>query len=152
MLIPQVVLDSAASFGKKNRLADTAPTSRPELLVFSANHAEPLKNSTENYAQYLKKNDVSFQDLAYTLSTRRNHMTHRCFSVASRTDPLQFSSTIRSGAPPMMIFVFTGQGAQWAQMGKELFTHYPTYCEDIRAMDRILTKCPHPPSWTIEGM
>ena len=130
----------------------TPSASRPELLVFSANHAEPLKNLTESYSEYLGKNDVSLQDLAYTLNMRRNHMTHRCYSVTSGTDKMEYSPTIRSGAPPMMIFVFTGQGAQWAEMGKELFTHYPTYCEDIRAMDRVLAKCPHPPSWTIEGV
>jgi acyl transferase domain-containing protein len=50
------------------------------------------------------------------------------------------------------IFVFTGQGAQWAEMGKKLIEDFPSFQDDIKEMDIILSRCNTPPSWNILGM
>jgi len=79
-------------------------------------------------------------------------MQYRSFTVAGLDEPLTFAPPIRPGNQRVLVFVFTGQGAQWAGMGKELLTDYPSFQDDIRAMDKTLAHCPDPPSWTIEGM
>ncbi|TVY20219.1 Highly reducing polyketide synthase FUM1 [Lachnellula arida] len=148
-----VVIDSAAAWnvGRPKSLASNA-LARPELLVFSANHQESLKRVTQNYEKFIEEKSANLSDLAYTLASRRTHMQYRSFTVAGLDEPLTFAPPIRPGNQRVLVFVFTGQGAQWAGMGKELLTDYPPFQDDIRAMDKTLAHCPNPPSWTIEGM
>lgn len=145
-------MESAASWNVGIAASPKASKSRPELLVFSANHAESLKKTTENYKEFIETSNVQLCDLAYTLNSRRNHLLYRSFAVTDGDDTMEFPAPAKSGAPPLLIWVFTGQGAQWAGMGRELFDNYPSYCEDIRKMDEVLASCPHPPSWKIEGV
>lgn len=145
-------MDSAASFNVGISATPKSTTSRPELLVFSANHAESLKKTSENYNEFIEASGVPLGDLAYTLNSRRNHLLYRSFAVTDGKDTMEFPAPTKSGAPPLLIWVFTGQGAQWAGMGRELFDNYPSYCEDIRKMDEVLASCPHPPSWKIKGV
>lgn len=91
-------------------------------------------------------------DLAYTLALRREHLLHRCFiigdsKVKSMSDHLSVS---KSSFPPSITYVFTGQGAQWAGMGKDLLKTYDKFARCIRRMDRALQLLHSPPQWTIE--
>jgi len=54
--------------------------------------------------------------------------------------------------PRSLIFIFTGQGAQWAEMGKKLIEDFPSFRDNIKEMDNILAWCNTPPSWSIFGM
>jgi len=47
--------------------------------------------------------------------------------------------------------VFSGQGAQWPEMGKDLFDQDRGFRDDIEEMDRVLQSLRHPPTWTIAG-
>jgi len=78
-------------------------------------------------------------------------LAHRAFSVYREGEPLEVSPATKFGPAPELVFVFTGQGAQWAEMGKQLIEEYPSFDEDIRAMDRILAGLPYPPPWTIKS-
>lgn len=68
-------------------------------------------------------------DLAYTLAGRRSHFEFRSFAVAESVSDLQ--TQIEKGLPKSKraskhdnpIFVFTGQGAQWPAMGRELLNN-----------------------------
>ncbi|KAF6827552.1 pksn polyketide synthase for alternapyrone biosynthesis [Colletotrichum plurivorum] len=65
-------------------------------------------------------------DLAYTLSSRRAHLDFRSFAVAGSVMDLQTQTSKglaklkRASKHENPIFVFTGQGAQWPAMGREL--------------------------------
>ena len=52
---------------------------------------------------------------------------------------------------PDVAMVFSGQGAQWPGMGRDLIRSNKAFLDDIRTMDRILGTLSHPPEWTIEG-
>ncbi|CAL3970576.1 unnamed protein product, partial [Diplocarpon coronariae] len=41
---------------------------------------------------------------------------------------------------PRIGFIFTGQGAQWYAMGRELFDAYPIFAATMERIDRYLTK------------
>ncbi|KAF4830615.1 Reducing polyketide synthase FUB1 [Colletotrichum siamense] len=68
-------------------------------------------------------------DLAYTLAGRRSHFEFRSFAVAESVSDLQ--TQIEKGLPKSKraskhdnpIFIFTGQGAQWPAMGRELLNN-----------------------------
>ncbi|KAI4601070.1 putative PKS/NRPS-like protein biosynthetic cluster [Pestalotiopsis sp. 9143b] len=125
----------------------------PSLLVFSANHEESLANSVEALKKFCTQEQPSITDLAYTLGARREHMPYRTFAITD--DPSRFevirtkTKVENSGAKP--VFVFTGQGAQWPGMGKELMTAHDSFLQDIRAMDSHLAQLEHPPSFSIQA-
>jgi acyl transferase domain-containing protein len=72
-------------------------------------------------------------DLAYTLCSRRSLFTRRVAYHAATVpeliqsmngSPLKLPKVPRT---PRLGFVFTGQGAQWHAMGRELIDTYPTF-------------------------
>lgn len=101
---------------------------------------------------YLENHLERIADMAYSLSQRREHLPFRAFSIAGVEFPDAVSSITRSPAnTPLIAMVFSGQGAQWATMGKELIDTDPDFKKDISAMDSILQGLLHPPDWKIES-
>lgn len=81
---------------------------------------------------------------------RREHMQHRAFALAEEGIAPSFEK-FRSSCPSA-VFVFTGQGAQWPGMGKDLISRSKRFRESIRTMDRALQGLKSAPEWNIEGM
>jgi len=92
------------------------------------------------------KTDSRFmENLAYTLGTRRTHLEHRAFSIAQSRSEL--TERLTNGLPAAirsqrygnnLIMVFTGQGAQWAGMGRELF-ETPAFRRSVETSQSYLT-------------
>lgn len=153
-LTSQVILESAGFYGVKKpdlSTADEAP--RLSLLLLSAKNDISLQASVEKHAKYLEKHGPArLRDLAYTLATRRDHLEQRTFAICDGEEPLIAQPSVRAkSTEKTLIFVFTGQGAQWAEMGKQLIDDFPSVREDIAEMDKILSRCHTPPSWSIRG-
>jgi acyl transferase domain-containing protein/protein-L-isoaspartate O-methyltransferase len=145
-----VILDSPHSFG-------ICPVPEPfnlspKLLVYSANNVESLNSMISNYKNYIQKNPRRVGDLAFTLSNKRVHLPHRAFAVKNPLGMLTTSTPYKSGEPPAVVMVFTGQGAQWPQMGGGLFhsSSFPAFKKTIRSLDAHLRTLEHAPEWTIE--
>jgi acyl transferase domain-containing protein len=127
---------------------------RLSLILLSAKSEVSLQGSVEKHSQYLQRHGSSrLRNLAYTLATRRQHYDHRTFCVSDGDGALLAQPPVRTkNVPRSLIFVFTGQGAQWAGMGKKLIEDFPSFRGDIEEMDNILSRCSTPPSWSILGM
>jgi acyl transferase domain-containing protein len=151
----QVILESAASYGIKSSMMveDVVSRSRLNLLLFTAKSDKSLQASVEKHAHYLsQKGPMCLKDMAYTLATRRQFYEHRTYSVTDGQDRLVTQSMGRTkDVSKSLIFVFTGQGAQWAEMGKCLMSDIPSFREDLQKMDELLAACRIPPSWSITG-
>ncbi|KAJ5644819.1 polyketide synthase [Penicillium longicatenatum] len=153
-----VILDSAKSFGISPTPNRTLTS--PQLLVYSANSAKSLSKMTEAYKSYALKNPGRVCDLAFTLANRRQHLPHRAFAVASLLATVTASapSTSRVDGTPSIVMVFTGQGAQWPQMGQCLLqsSAYPAFKKSIQSLDKHLRTLKHAPEsnfkheWCIE--
>lgn len=126
---------------------------RPHLLVLFGNDAISLKANITALCDHLVNPRFSarLSDLAYTLSERRSRMWHRGFVTASNRDVSDKDFTFRKkgSTEPRIGFVFTGQGAQWPQMGKMLLKHFPLVRPILEDLDRVLQGTPDPPSWSL---
>ncbi|RYO74620.1 hypothetical protein DL764_010773 [Monosporascus ibericus] len=131
-----VILESATSFSASAVLQE--PPTAPQLLLYSANATKSLTRMTQIYEQWVGKNPEKVCDLAYTLAMRREHRPYRTFAIVN-------NGTIGSTSPPVkdsqklnIIMVFTGQGAQWPLMGRELLQSNATFRASIRDLDQHL--------------
>ncbi|KXX80977.1 Lovastatin diketide synthase LovF, partial [Madurella mycetomatis] len=128
-------------------------SARPHTLVLSANDAASLKANVAALCRHLINPGVrvGLPDLAYTLSERRSRFWHRAF-VTTTTTEIQASDFVvgkRSPNVPRVGFVFTGQGAQWPQMGRQLVEYFPSAREVLEELDEVLKGLPEPPEWTL---
>lgn len=134
--------------------AETA-TAPPTVLVFSANSQASLKAYAKALSSHLLNPMVSVEigDLAYTLSERRSRHYYRGFAVTRSVKTKISDETLITGkqasSPPKVGFVFTGQGAQWPQMGAELVESFPRAKRVIQDLDEVLQALPEPPQWTL---
>ena len=130
-------------------------TRRLVLLPFSGHDDYSLKANISVLSSVADQYDPL--DLAYTLSARRSKFFQRAFAVADADSPSSAldEATMTFGKSSAAVqgvgFIFTGQGAQWAGMGSQLFAEYESYRRTIRYLDSILRKVPEPPSWCIES-
>ncbi|RDA88606.1 hypothetical protein CP532_5867 [Ophiocordyceps camponoti-leonardi (nom. inval.)] len=125
----------------------------PFLIPVSANNEESLKMRMQAMSLYVEKYPSCLQSVAYTMGSRRDHLSCRTFSIAGHEGKtLEFEPFRRAGASqPVVVLIFTGQGAQWTGMGKDLFHSTPSFAEDIRKLDAVVKRVPEAPGWTIEG-
>ena len=123
------------------------------LCVVSANDATSLKSSIQALCKHLvnPRMTVSLPDLAYTLSERRKLFWHRAFITTRTTDihEKDFTMGAHSRQPPKIAMIFTGQGAQWPQMGKPLIDAFPWTRVMLEELDRVLQAQRDPPDWSL---
>lgn len=96
---------------------------------------------------------VSLPDLAYTLGEKRSAFFHRAFLSTNTTDLDENAFVLgkQQSEKPRIGFVFTGQGAQWPQMGKELLELFPWTRNILEELDAVLQQLPSPPAWSLIG-
>ncbi|KAL9121374.1 MAG: hypothetical protein Q9187_002068 [Circinaria calcarea] len=143
------VIDSAASFNVST-VTKRAPD-KPQLLLFSANSQKALTTMVNNYRDFVEREPKDIGDIAYTLANKRQHLSHRTFAIASKGGIGTTSPVTKSAKPPTVIMVFTGQGAQWPRMGRDLMDSDPTFLNSIQRLDGYLQGVhEHAPEWKIE--
>ncbi|KAF9737290.1 hypothetical protein PMIN06_001585 [Paraphaeosphaeria minitans] len=120
------------------------------LFLLSGNDKVTAEQVMKNYGIYLEQRPEVFQidllsDLAYTLGQRKTHLPWRIAVTASSS--VDLVETLSSGKvrpakqdlePLRLGFIFTGQGAQWWAMGRELYERYPVYAAAIDRADKHL--------------
>ncbi|KAI1455311.1 putative polyketide synthase [Annulohypoxylon moriforme] len=128
---------------KENYVIHEKPFQR--LFTFSARSEYSLTHTIDGSRSYLERHDhTNLDDLSYTLASRRSHFQWR--SSVTATD---LESLVKALQPDKLgrdkvagrsspVFVFTGQGAQWPQMGYHLLSGENEFSRSIHLSDKIL--------------
>lgn len=131
--------------------------STPVLLPLSAKRPEALEKLARGYREYLAEDGpsssaVPLLDVCYTAAAGRSHYDHRLVLAAkSKAEAVEaLDSFLRekradgviSGHRPLegpakLVYVFSGQGAQRAKMGVELFESEPVFRAAIERCDKL---------------
>lgn len=130
---------------------------RPYLLSFTSHSAKAQELLHSSFSNYLEsKQNTCLETLAYTLTEKRTLHRVRSHVVTSQIpdalEQLSGSRPIVTSNPIKRIgFIFTGQGAQSAQMGRQLIEQSPFFRAIIHKADATLQSLPLEtrPSWTI---
>ena len=113
-----------------------------QLLVLSAKTESALETATANLATYLEHHpENNLADVAYTLSKGRKAFSHRRVLIAQNTDeasralhsldPTSVLTHSQASKDQPVVFMFSGQGSQYVNMGLELYQTEPSFREDI---------------------
>ncbi|KAL2831415.1 hypothetical protein BDW59DRAFT_157843 [Aspergillus cavernicola] len=116
-------------------------------VAVSARTSSSLKKNKEALLEYLTAHPgTNLSDLAYSTTARRIHEELRSAYSADSVESicqqlrgdLSKSSSAHAGAQKRsMVWVFSGQGSQYAGMGFELFHTNATFRDSIRSMQTI---------------
>lgn len=138
------------------RPAQSARSSQParHLLTLSAKSQPGLQALAARYAAFLTSHpDTDLADICYTARLGRSHFSHRLALQAENHS--QFVSQlagVAAGHPsdlapvaplsgsrrPKIAFLFTGHGAHYANMGRDLYQREPVFRSVIDSCDEIL--------------
>lgn len=129
------------------------PSSGPLLVVLSAKSAAALDVHSARLLTFLDENPSSnLADVAFTLQKGRQAFQHRRVWVARDLEQLkaslqqptsQSSQQLRSdnvpSDPAQVAFLFPGQGAQYVNMGRDLYLTTPAFRETVDLCCDILS-------------
>ncbi|WP_410595964.1 type I polyketide synthase [Amycolatopsis sp. lyj-23] len=118
---------------------EPAPAEFLVPVLLSARSAAGLRGQAARLAGFLGA-DVRVPDVAHALATTRAQLDHRAVVLASDRDQLRsdlaaFGPGVVTGTPVdgKLAVLFTGQGSQWAGMGRELSEAFPVFREAFEA-------------------
>jgi len=130
--------------------------SRPEQLVLlSAKTNTALDKMTENLAGYLKENlDLNLADAAHSLAVGRKDFNYRRAALCRHQNGADAAALLEKRTPGRVfdavctmtgrpvVFMFSGQGAQYVNMAGELYRQEPVFREEMDRCFEILTPIP----------
>ncbi|KAM7205913.1 putative 6-methylsalicylic acid synthase [Rhypophila sp. PSN 637] len=142
---------------------EKAVDQQPVLLLLSAPQANRLPAAAKALAQWLETapDSISLEEVATTLASRRNHHKYRTsVTAATREEAIAALNKLANAeedpcvvgtnasqhrASPEAVkkgvmWIFSGHGAQWPGMGKELMATQPIFRETIHRLEPIVQK------------
>ncbi|MEQ9404971.1 MAG: amino acid adenylation domain-containing protein [Cyclobacteriaceae bacterium] len=134
-------------------LLQEAPSGSPissgrlfQILNVSAKTMEALRRNLENLLEYIIKNKaIEIADVAYSLKARASHKYREVVICKNRDEAIELISakveSLKEKKPRLddaeIVFMFPGQGSQYAEMGKDLYESEVVFRDEI---DRCFKK------------
>lgn len=152
-----LILESAGMYLPPSAAAEkTRDKPTPQVVVFSTQDKLGLERLAAKWTSFLQEKlksgqGFSLRNISHSMSSRRSKLPFRSFAVAESLK--QLCNVLHQGLPQFprasrtvkvnLAFIFTGQGAQWAQMGIQLLD-IPVFRDSVSRSQRILSdlSCP----------
>ncbi len=130
-------------------------TKRPfHILTLSAKTETALSDLVSGYQNYLATHrSLAIADICFTANTGRTHFDHRLAIITSDQQELAnklakisaseepngvFSGKLSKSKSPKIAFLFTGQGSQYVNMGRQLYETQPVFRRTLDQCEQIL--------------
>ncbi|MDG5481777.1 sulfolipid-1 biosynthesis phthioceranic/hydroxyphthioceranic acid synthase [Mycolicibacterium gadium] len=122
------------------------------LFPVSSTSADELRRTAGLLADWVDgHDDVALADLAYTLTRRRAHRPVRtAVTASSRRELTAALREVAEGDTPYEaavgrddrgpVWVFSGQGSQWAQMGSQLLATEPVFAATVAQIEPVIAR------------
>jgi amino acid adenylation domain-containing protein len=158
--LPQDEEDEATDDTSNNTSNTSNDTSNPyRLILLSARTPAALDRITRNLTGYIRENIEELgcrkpgggdrlDDLAFTLQVGRKELPHRrmlvtrdineTLEILNSTGGEDMKTAVAYAGKPQVVFMFTGQGAQYENMGRELYRTEPRFRESMDRCFEIL--------------
>ena len=162
---PRVAGVSSFGFGGTNAhvLLEQAPTldaradadhGAGRILALSGATDDGLRALARGVADQLAQRTPALSDLCLTANVGRTAHRHRAVLAAESVEQLSdqltalatglphpgLRQTLTPAAAPQVVFMFAGQGAQFAGMGRQLFERLPSFKRDLLTCEEILSE------------
>ncbi|AGZ53627.1 sulfolipid-1 biosynthesis phthioceranic/hydroxyphthioceranic acid synthase [Mycobacterium kansasii] len=131
----------------------TTPTEGELIFPLSATSADALRQTAGRLADWVDAQGPawSVSDLAYTLARRRTHRPVRTSVLANNAAELSVAlREIAGDETPYQaavgqddlgpVWVFSGQGSQWAAMGADLLANEPVFAATIAELEPLIAR------------
>ncbi|GFF78602.1 nonribosomal peptide synthetase 14 [Aspergillus lentulus] len=138
-------------------------------FLFSAHTEESLYSNIEQIARCVRNDEaLDLGSLAWTLAKRTVLPFKISVTALNRDELLRNIDKVieeykaskgsehgqlhwrQSPEPPKLMAIFTGQGAQWVGMGRELLRASSIFRRSIERCERALATLPDGPSWSLQ--
>ncbi|MCY4629132.1 MAG: type I polyketide synthase, partial [Acidobacteria bacterium] len=123
------------------------------VLPLSGRSAKALGTLAERYLGWLGTDEGSAErladrlsDMAWTAGVGRSHFAHRAGLAFGDAEELREQLLLLAGeggereasrAPPKVAFLYTGQGSQWAGMGRDRYASEPVFREVLDRCEAV---------------
>jgi acyl transferase domain-containing protein/thioesterase domain-containing protein len=127
----------------------SGPSRFQQLILLSAKTDTALGQATSNLVQHLQQRPpVNLADVAYTLQTGREAFNHRrmvvckdlndAITALEPIDPRRVFTSIHEPKDRDIVFMFSGQGSQYVNMGLELYESESIFKQQVDRCSEIL--------------
>jgi len=141
-----VIVEEAPSVPEQPTAGADETTPLPFLI--SAKTEAALDRSTARLQDFLQKSQLPpLADISHTLLVGRKHFPHRRLFVAATreealaklADPTALPTGLADTSARPLTFLFSGQGSQYAQMGRQLYEREPKFRAELDSVLTLLT-------------
>ncbi|KAK3301404.1 polyketide synthase [Chaetomium fimeti] len=113
------------------------------VITLSGRVWESVKGNAERLLEWMERHrDTPLSHISYSTTARKSHHVCRMTvtgkeigdlrtALRERLMELDLTQTIPVSHQPSVVMMFTGQGSQYAAMGKELYNHHAVFRESI---------------------
>lgn len=110
------------------------------ILAASAQSHSALDRLLASYRENLNRNVANLPDICFTANSGRAQLRHRAVMIGTDKGRIASAEPLRGvkEETPDVVFLFPGQGAQYPEMGHELYETHPVFRQAVDECANVL--------------